>query len=489
MMDLTQVEAAEEASQPQERASRPLSRTLAAALVSLSDLCVVDLAGIAIFYAYVDDFPAPPWPIYIGALTAGGGLAVALLHWIGAYGDKALFGGRMALGRIVGGWAIAFSLLLALAFALKITSDYSRVWATSWFFVVASGLLLSHATARWRLQTLARRGRFAARTAILGAGEHGRRLARHLARHGDADTKLLGFIDDRAARTPTAIDALPLLGNSDDLLALVRDDRIDQVFVALPWHAEERVGEIVRKLARTPVRIRLTPDLAGFQFMDRGFEQIARLPVLKLYDRPISGWSQVAKAAEDRVLSALLLLFLAPLLLLIAAAIKLDSPGPVFFRQMRQGFNNNLIRVWKFRTMYRDQADAHAAVQTTPDDPRVTPLGAFLRRSSLDELPQLFNVLLGDMSLVGPRPHALQTKAAGRIFEEVVDDYAARHNVKPGITGWAQINGWRGETDTVEKIENRVQHDLYYIENWSVWFDLEILLRTLFVVLNDRNAY
>ena len=174
---------------------------------------------------------------------------------------------------------------------------------------------------------------------------------------------------------------------------------------------------------------------------------------------------------------------------LIALAIKLDSSGPVLFRQQRYGFNNNLIEVWKFRTMYTHMADHGGHVQASRGDQRVTKVGAFLRRSSLDELPQLFNVLRGDMSLVGPRPHALDTRAQGRLFEEVVDRYAARHKVKPGITGWAQVNGYRGAADTVEKISRRVEYDLFYIDHWSIWFDLEILLRTVISVLKADNAY
>ncbi len=189
------------------------------------------------------------------------------------------------------------------------------------------------------------------------------------------------------------------------------------------------------------------------------------------------------------MLAALILLFIGPLMLLIALAIKLDSRGPVVFKQRRQGFNNELFEVWKFRTMYASVADADCEVQTTKDDPRVTPVGWFLRKLSLDELPQLINVLRGDMSLVGPRPHAVATKAEGRPFSEVVDRYASRHRVKPGITGWAQVNGWRGETDTIEKIKKRVEYDLYYIDNWSVWLDLLILLKTIFVLIRNENAY
>jgi exopolysaccharide biosynthesis polyprenyl glycosylphosphotransferase len=197
----------------------------------------------------------------------------------------------------------------------------------------------------------------------------------------------------------------------------------------------------------------------------------------------------VLKAIEDKALSAVLLFFLAPLLLLVALAIKLDSPGPVLFRQKRYGFNNHLIGVYKFRTMHHHLRDEKAEKLVTRGDPRITRVGAFLRKTSIDELPQLLNVLKGEMSIVGPRPHALSAKAADRLYEEVVAEYAARHRVKPGITGWAQVMGWRGETDTVEKIQKRVEHDLYYIENWSLAFDFKILVLTFFALLKPENAY
>jgi exopolysaccharide biosynthesis polyprenyl glycosylphosphotransferase len=210
---------------------------------------------------------------------------------------------------------------------------------------------------------------------------------------------------------------------------------------------------------------------------------------LHLFDRPISGWSQLTKTAEDRVLATLFLILLLPLFLVLPLVIKLTSPGPVLFKQKRYGFNNQLIEVWKFRTMYHHLEDAECDEQTTKDDDRVTSVGRFLRRTSLDELPQLFNVLKGDMSLVGPRPHAAATKAGGRLFFDVVDRYAARHRVKPGITGWAQVNGWRGETRTVEEIEKRVECDIFYIDNWSIWLDIRIIAKTVVVVFRDAKAY
>jgi exopolysaccharide biosynthesis polyprenyl glycosylphosphotransferase len=213
------------------------------------------------------------------------------------------------------------------------------------------------------------------------------------------------------------------------------------------------------------------------------------VPVLDVADKPIDGWDSLVKSMEDQILGILILLLSLPLLLIIAALVKLDSPGSIFFRQMRSGFNNQPIEVLKFRTLYVDSQDESAETLVTRDDPRVTRIGAFLRRSSLDELPQIFNVLKGEMSIVGPRPHAYNAKAAGRYYQNVVVRYAARHKVKPGITGWAQVNGWRGETDTVEKIMKRVEYDLYYIENWSIMFDLRIIFKTFFALLRKENAY
>ncbi len=213
------------------------------------------------------------------------------------------------------------------------------------------------------------------------------------------------------------------------------------------------------------------------------------MAMLDLVDKPLEAWGGIAKWLFDKVIATVALILLAPVMAAVAVIIRLDSRGPVFFRQKRYGFNNELVEVFKFRSMYTDMCDAAAAKLVTKEDPRVTPVGRFIRKTSIDELPQLFNVLLGDLSLVGPRPHALAAKAGDDLYDDVVKSYFKRHKVKPGITGWAQINGWRGETDTHEKIEKRVEHDLYYIENWSIVLDLYILLKTPFALLKTENSY
>ena len=468
---------------------KPLSPYLISALSRGWDMVVILLAGLGVYLVFGYKMSVVTRDLYVIAWFAGAAVGGVMLHWARIYDEATLFHRKPPLARILSAWAVAFSVLLALAFLFKVTGIYSRIWVVSWFVTAGIALAINHMLLTRLLKALADQGRFAARTVIVGAGEHGQRLAAHLREFGDFNVRLLGFVDDRSGRVPREIHGYPLLGDSSHLLDLVRQDRVDQVFISLPWSAEVRLQRLIHELATSPVRIRLAPDLVGFQFIDRAYEQVARLPMLNLYDRPFSGWSHVVKTFEDRVLAGLGLVLLAPLFAAIALAIKLDTSGPVFFRQTRLGFNHQPIRVWKFRTMYADRTDAECEVQTTRKDPRVTRVGAFLRRASLDELPQLINVALGEMSIVGPRPHARDTKAAGRRFEEVVERYAARHRVKPGITGWAQVNGWRGETDTIEKIQRRVEHDLYYIDNWSLWLDLTVIARTVAIVLKGENAY
>jgi Undecaprenyl-phosphate glucose phosphotransferase len=366
--------------------------------------------------------------------------------------------------------------------------DLSRLWVGIWLIYGHLGLMLARGGLELLLRRWQRVGRLTRNIVIIGAGEHGHRLVEHL-RRADHGVRLLGLFDDRRARVPDYVAGYPVLGTIDDLLDLARDKPIDQIIVALPWSAEQRLLACMRKLRSLAVDVRLCPDLIGFHLPHRSVSHLAGVPLLNVFEKPLGGWNSVVKAIEDRVLAALILLLVAPLMLLVALAIKLASPGPVLYRQARYGFNNEVIEVYKFRTMHVDDCDrggGTSLAQARRDDPRITPLGRLLRRTSLDELPQLLNVLKGDMSLVGPRPHAVAHNVQ---YARLIDEYLARHRVKPGITGWAQVNGLRGETDTLAKMQKRVQHDLYYIENWSLGFDLRIILMTLLVVLNDPNAY
>jgi Undecaprenyl-phosphate glucose phosphotransferase len=474
-----------------DREAKPLSAALIGDLLRLADLVTVGSVALVVYALYVYPGQGELSVQYLVTIAIGVLACGLLFQWLGVYGGDFVFAKGLRAERMATACAVTFAVLLTAAFALKISSFYSRVWTVAWFAGSVGCLTLIRVFFSIWIRRLAERGSFANRTVIVGVGEQGRRIADYLRETADVRIRVLGLIDDRASCDLDAAEALDhrILGDMEDLIRLIRQDSVDQVLIAIPWDQDARLQALVHRLAMTPVQIRLAPDMAGYRFLDCDFTRVARLPMLEILGRPMSGWPHVYKNMEDWALAALFLLTFALPMAAIALAIKLDSSGPVLFKQKRQGFNNNLIEVWKFRSMHAQMEDPDCEVQTTRDDPRVTRLGRFLRRTSLDELPQLFNVLRGDMSIVGPRPHALATKADGQLFEEIVDSYAARHRVKPGITGWAQVNGWRGETDTLDKIRNRVEYDLYYIDNWSIWLDFLIIAKTVMVLFRDEKAY
>src|SRR5471030_892209 len=415
-------------------------------------------------------------------------VGVLIFQAFGVYSET-LFSNALRFRIMLFSWSSAFCVLLFMHQALSLFDYITNNELIIWFI---SSLVLFGIERLFILMAFKRlmlKGFFLQNAVILGATENGQRLAEYLLQHQDIRSGVTGFIDDRIGRMPKTVANLPLLGNSSDLERLIREEKVTQVLVALPWSAENRMDYIIRELRRLPVNVLLVPDMVAFRHAHNRITEVANLPMFNASDVPLNGWSPFFKRAEDMLLSCVALLLLSPVMLLVALAIKLDSPGPVLFRQKRYGYNNRLIEVCKFRSMHQHQADANAAQQATRGDARVTRVGRFIRKTSLDELPQLFNVVAGSMSMVGPRPHATATKAAGILFEEAVKEYTSRHRVKPGITGLAQINGYRGETDTVEKIEKRVEFDLEYIENWSVWFDIYILLRTVPAVLFTREVY
>lgn len=418
-------------------------------------------------------------------------LAFAVLaESLGSYDIEAQFSLRLGWRRVLLAWTMTALFLITMGYLLKASELVSRAWALSWFVVGGAALLSTRVVSTIWVRRLKNRGTFNERVAIFGAGPQGVRFAEYVQAHDRLTITLVGIFDDRRPdRLPKEAAGVPVLGNLTTLIGMIRDGLIDQVVVAMPWAAERRLQDVVSRLVLTPVKVRLAPDLVSFTFARRPVVILGDVPVMTLFDRPISGLSAIAKSLEDKILGTLILIAAAPVMLLIALAIRLDSPGPVLFRQPREGFNNRSFTCFKFRTMRTDRLEVANITQASRDDPRITRVGRILRRTSLDELPQLFNVLMGDMSLVGPRPHAPSTRAGGRLFSDVVQSYAARHKVKPGMTGWAQVCGWRGETDTEEKLIKRFEHDLYYIENWSIWLDLYILVRTVGAVLLPRNAF
>lgn len=418
---------------------------------------------------------------------------VALLQWsifyfCGLFEKEVLFSRRLYLRRIGLAWLIVTMTTLSIALTLDVSHHFSGEWARLWFAQLLIMLVIDRfafmaAVRRWKAQ-----GYVHQRAIIVGTGENGRKLVAHLHAQDDLATTVIGFVDDRQRDFVPSIAGVPVLGTTRDLVGLIRANQVDFVIVALPLAAVNRVSDIVKRLRAFPVDIFLAPDLAAFAFPCCRQDQVAGTPVLHVYERPISGWSYAIKRSEDIVVAISGLVLLSPIFVLAALLVKATSPGPIFFRQKRYGFNNSIINVFKFRTMYAGASDQLGVTQAVWRDPRVTRIGRFLRRTSLDELPQLINVLKGEMSVVGPRPHALGTRAAGHLFEDLVDEYAARHRVRPGMTGWAQIHGLRGETKNIEKLQRRVEFDLYYIENWSLWLDIVIIVRTL-PTLFSPNAF
>jgi len=388
--------------------------------------------------------------------------------------------------------AFAFALLVAVAVLKPGAAERTRLveFLGLWAIAAIAGigvvrLVLSRLLAGWR-----RAGRLKQLVAVYGTGDLAERLVERLRAACPETIDIVGVFDDRAGRRVVGpgLRELPH-GSTADLVELSRQCEIDRIVVALPHAAEQRLLEILRKLHKMPVEISLAPDMVGFSVPAKDHEEFGGLPLLDVYGRPLSFGQTLMKTVFDRLAAAAALIALSPLLLLVAAAIKLDSKGPVLFRQNRYGFGDRVIQVFKFRTMKAELADANGEKQTEANDPRLTRIGGFLRRLSIDELPQLLNVLRGELSLVGPRPHAVSMRVRQRRNEDIVPDYALRHHVKPGITGWAQVNGYHGPVETERHLHQRVAYDLDYINNWSLWFDIRILLRTVVIAFGQRHAY
>jgi len=458
--------------------------------VRIVEFLLVVTLGFAIYLAYVEHDGESAHIVYLGAVLIAATANMLILQALDLYRMPAFNRFVRSFTRIVMAWTVVMAGMMSLAFFVKVGADFSRVWIATWY---ASGLLALFGD-RLALSFLARRwikeGRLYRRAVIVGGGPEAEQLIKALEASADTDIRIVGIFDDRGPdRVSPLVAGYPKLGNIDELVEFARTSRLDLLIVSLPVSAEKRLLQLLKKLWVLPVDIRLSAHTNKLRFRPRTYSYIGNVPFIDISDKPIADWDYVKKWLFDKIVATAGLIALAPLMVLIAIAVRLDSKGPALFRQKRQGFNNNLIDVYKFRTMYAESTDAEASKLVTKDDPRVTRVGRFLRKTSLDELPQFFNVVRGDLSLVGPRPHALKAKAADELYSDAVDGYFARHRVKPGVTGWAQINGWRGETDTQEKIQRRVEHDLYYIENWSVTFDLYILLMTPFALLRGDNAY
>lgn len=411
-------------------------------------------------------------PYILAGLAAG-----AITHYVfrsrGLHDPSAIHDWRRRSGDLLLSICLSFLILLALAFLFKVSSEYSRGWLLTWLVLTSAMLLVSRPLAAQLLTWLAATGYTARRIAIVGSGASSQSLAARFSEH--PGVSVVGLFEDSA-------DGDAGKPRLSDLISVGQRNQVDEIVIALADAPQQRTARLVEELSVLPVDVWLCP--ADFAMPIIGTSRLGALSLLQVKPKPIRDWGYLLKLALDYTLGALALFLFAPLMLLVAIAIRLDSRGPVIFKQRRHGYNHRVIDVYKFRTMTVAE-DGERVDQARANDPRVTRIGKFLRRTSLDELPQLFNVLKGQMSLVGPRPHAV---AHNQHYRERLERYANRHCVKPGLTGWAQISGFRGPTEDPEKMRKRVEMDLYYIENWSIWLDLKILAATPFVGFVHRNA-
>ncbi|KKC36715.1 UDP-phosphate glucose phosphotransferase [Devosia epidermidihirudinis] len=471
-----------------EPAERSVSGVVISGIAQLLEAVMLALLGYAIYEYFVEIGQLTFYiPVILGScLLANVLFNAGRTHRIPAY--RTLFS---QISRVLAGWTLVMVLLTIGIFFFKASDLFSRLWLLTWFVSGAVALVAYRLALRALIWHWTKQGRLLRRTVIVGGGKDAEELIEQIRSSATNDIKLLGLFDDRVdARSPDDVLGYPKLGKVADLIEFARRTPVDLVIVSMPLSAEKRVLDMLTQLWVLPVDIRLSAHMSKLKFTNKAYSYVGDLAVFDMADRPISDWNLVFKWLFDKLVAITALILLSPIMVATAIAIKLESKGPVFFRQSRHGFNNELIKIYKFRSMRTDMLDAGAAKLVTKDDPRVTKVGKFIRKTSIDELPQLFNVLKGELSIVGPRPHALQAKADNQLYYDAVEGYFARHRVKPGMTGWAQINGWRGETDTIDKIMQRVNHDLYYIEHWSLLLDLYIVVMTpVSLVSKNENAY
>jgi polysaccharide biosynthesis protein PslA len=376
----------------------------------------------------------------------------------------------------------------ALVWQFGMIDNYSRGVSLLFLASMISTLAISRPLIGRYLDRLAARGAIEQRIAFYGADPQSLKMIRRLLDGLELPhLRFVGVADDRPK--VGALEDLKFLGGYEQLAELARRGEIDQVLISVPNLPPARLHDIVEGLSEVSVDVSLIPAEAIELAPDYKVHLLGSLPVLNLWQRPFRDINQFVKHGEDLLIASIALVFLAPIMGVAALLVRLSSPGPILFVQPRVGFNNEVINVYKFRTMYADMTDVGARATTTKDDPRVTPVGRVLRKLSIDELPQLLNVIRGDMSLVGPRPHALEMRVGDHYYQDAVRGYAGRHRVKPGITGLAQVRGLRGEIRTIDRAKRRVELDKQYIDHWSLWLDVRILFATARAVLFDRDAY
>jgi len=384
---------------------------------------------------------------------------------------------------VVFGWCVTIAVLMFLGSSSGLKYYYDERVVLAWFIATPAILLISHIAAR--MAQLPGQGTEVRSAVVVGANDVGLKFAGICDHHPNLFMHVRGFFDDRDdGRRPPDMRH-PMLGKTEDLVQYVHEHGIKMIFISQPISAQPRIRKLIDELQDTTASVYFLPDVYIFDLMQARFDNVGGMPVIAIRESPFMGLNSTVKRATDILLSSIILVLLSPLLLVIALAVKLSSPGPVIFKQRRYGLYGDDIIVYKFRSM-TVMENGSTVTQASKNDQRLTRIGGFLRRTSLDELPQFINVLQGRMSIVGPRPHAV---AHNEQYRKLIKGYMLRHKVKPGITGWAQVNGLRGETATLDKMEARIQYDLDYLRNWSLWLDLWIVLKTVKVVLTRENAF
>jgi len=433
---------------------------------------------------------------YIGYITQD--YVIMLLLLLGAlavvYDHYAIYRSNVGFAvkafKLFKAWSAAFGFLVVMAFLTKQSEQYSRLLVGQLYVCGYFAQLILHLAIRELQKKFLTHPAQLENTLIIGSGELANFLHKKISNNPWLGERVVGCVliganDNRGKEESKSQQHLPILGSISDLDELVVQHSIRTVYFVTPLQGSEVIQHVYLNLLDKHIGVNWVPDIFSLRLINHSVREIAGIPVLTLSETPLMGMRLFLKNLEDKVLAFLILLFAAPFLAAIAIAVKIDSPGPVFFRQERMGWSGEIFRIWKFRSMVVHQTENGIVKQAEKNDPRTTRVGAFIRRTSLDELPQLFNVLMGEMSLVGPRPHAIQHDAQ---YSRGIAAYFARHNIKPGITGLAQVRGFRGETRDMEQMAQRVESDIEYINNWSLWLDFVILLRTL-LAFTGKRAY
>lgn len=451
----------------------------------LLDAGVISLALLVSMYIYGLDVPQNNYSYSVLGLLAIVAFSV-FSEAMQVYSSLRAASMREICLRISGTWLMVAFFCALLGYFLRVSTDYSRVTLGLWLLLTPLGLISLRVLVMGVLAQLRMRGYNTRSVAIVGAESNGQHLAEVIQSEPRFGYRFLGFYEDRKSgeRIDQAFNR-QIRGGFSDLVDSSKAGKIDLVYITLSSRGQERIAELIDKLRDTTVSVHIVPDFFIYGLLHSRWANIGSIPTLSIFESPfksVYGW---VKRLEDIIISSIILTLIFIPMLVIAVGVKLSSPGPIIFKQRRYGMDGKQIRIWKFRSMTTCD-DGDKVVQATKNDQRMTAFGAFLRRTSLDELPQFFNVLRGEMSIVGPRPHAV---AHNEQYRKIISGYMLRHKVPPGITGWAQINGWRGETDTIEKMEKRVECDLWYIRRWSVWLDLKIIFRTVFKGFKSENAF